>query len=364
MTHYALVRDKAQYRGVWVFLEQRRGALRDVSIQLIGVGRVLADRRGVPLSGALPGKEVQGAARLAIEHGVDRVHTVEDPRLETYASRPYTKVMAELIVRHRPEIVLFGASKNGRDLGGRLHAVIETGLAADCVKFDLDEDGNLDMIRPSFGGKSLAHILCKQHRPQMASARPNVFVPPRHQPGRAGEVVRESIPITDADLDARLVEFHESTGHQRVKIEEAKVLVSGGFGLGGPKAFALLKELAALLGGSVAASRKAVDAGWVPKDYQVGQTGKTVRPKLYVAVGISGAVQHLAGMQESEVIVAVNSDPKASIWEIADYGVVGDLFQVVPEMIRQLKARKGTAAAANAAAEAPSMPVEAATARR
>ena len=362
MSSYHLVRDKTKYKGVWVFLEQRNGVLRDVSIQLIGEARRLADRRGVELCGVLPAKEADASARTAIEHGVDRVYAVEDPRLETYTSRPYTKVMAELIVKYRPEIVLFGASKNGRDLGGRLHAVIETGLAADCVKFDLDAEGNLDMIRPSFGGKSLAHILCKQLRPQMASARPNVFVLPERTPGRKGEIVHEAVPITDGDMDARVLEFREFKGGQTGKIEKADVLVSGGFGLANPKHFAMLEELAGLLGGSIAASRKAVDSGWVPKEYQVGQTGKTVRPRLYVAVGISGAVQHLAGMQESANIVAVNADPKASIWEVADYGVVGDLFEIVPEMIRQLKARP-RAGAATGSAEGAVIALEAASRR-
>ncbi|HKZ64610.1 MAG TPA: electron transfer flavoprotein subunit alpha/FixB family protein, partial [Thermoplasmata archaeon] len=220
----------------------------------------------------------------------------------------------------------------------------ETGLAADCVALVIDEDGNLDMIRPSFGGKSLAHILCRQHRPQMASARPNVFPIPPRQPGRSGEVVREEVSITDADMDTKVVKFEERRGHKGNPIEDARILVSGGYGLREPKNFVLLEELARELGGAVAASRKAVDAGWVPKDFQVGQTGRTVRPKLYIAVGISGAVQHLAGMQESEKILVINLDHKASMFEIADYGIVGDLFQVVPEMTRQLRARKSAVA--------------------
>ena len=296
--------------------------------------------RGSDVSGVLPGWNVEPFAREAIEYGADRVYLVEDPRLETYTSRPYAKVLATLIGKHKPEIVLFGASKNGRDLGGRLHAMIETGLAADCVKLEIDEDGNLDMIRPSFGGKSLAHILCKQHRPQMASARPNVFPIPPRKTGRKGEVVRETVEITDGDANAKVVSFEERRGHKGNPIEDAKILVSGGFGLRDPKNFRLLEELAKQLGGGVAASRKAVDAGWVPKDYQVGQTGRTVRPRLYIAVGISGAVQHLAGMQESEKILAINLDHKAPIFEICDYGIVGDLFQVIPEMTRQLQARK------------------------
>ena len=354
--------DKAHFRGVWVFLEQRKGGLRDVSIQLIGEGRRIADRLGATLTGVLPGHDVGDLARLAIGYGLDRAIAVDHPLLEIYRSRPFAKVMAELVRRHKPEVVLFGASKNGRDLGGRLHAILETGLAADCVKFDLDPEGNLDMIRPSFGGKSLAHILCKQLRPQMASARPNVFVLPERTPGRKGEIVHEAVPITDGDMDARVLEFREFKGGQTGKIEKADVLVSGGFGLANPKHFAMLEELAGLLGGSIAASRKAVDSGWVPKEYQVGQTGKTVRPRLYVAVGISGAVQHLAGMQESANIVAVNADPKASIWEVADYGVVGDLFEIVPEMIRQLKARP-RAGAATGSAEGAVIALEAASRR-
>ncbi len=335
-----LPRDKSLYRGVWVFLEARHGKLREVSLQLLGEARRLADLRSTDVSSVLPGHLVEPHAQEAFEYGADRVYLVEDARLASYRSRPYTKVMATLIERHRPEIVMFGATKNGRDLGGRLHAVLETGLAADCVKFEIDKDGNLDMIRPSFGGKSLAHILCKQHRPQMASARPNVFPKPPRQPGRTGEIIPETVPFAEKDFDTTIATFEERRTGQEAKIEEARIIVSGGYGLRDPKNFKMLEELAAELGGAVGASRKAVDAGWVPKSYQVGQTGKTVRPKLYIAVGISGAVQHLAGMQESEKIVAVNLDHKASIFEIADYGIVGDLFHVVPEMVRQLRERK------------------------
>ncbi|OGS61151.1 MAG: hypothetical protein A3K59_04715 [Euryarchaeota archaeon RBG_19FT_COMBO_69_17] len=341
------------HEGVWVFVEARRGTLRDVSVQLIGEARRIADRKGTVLSGVLPGWGVEGLAQQAIEYGLDRVYLVEDPRLETYTSRPYTKVMATLIRKHRPEIVLFGASKNGRDLGGRLHAVIDTGLAADCVRFDVTPEGYLDMIRPAFGGRSLAHIHCEKHRPQMASARQNVFRPPLRDPRRTGEVVQEDVEITDTDVDTRVVKFVETPKHDVSKIDDARILVAGGAGLGDPKNFVLLEDLARVLGGEVAASRKPVDAGWMPKAVQVGQTGKTVRPVLYVAVGISGAVQHLAGMQESGRIVAINSDPKAAIFEIADYGIVGDLFQVVPELIRRLRAARGAEAPAELPAAAP-----------
>ncbi|HLE45513.1 MAG TPA: electron transfer flavoprotein subunit alpha/FixB family protein [Thermoplasmata archaeon] len=347
MTSVPVLEDKSHFRGVWVFLEPRKGGLRDVSVQLIGMARRIADRRGVSLTGVLPGRGVEGLARHAIGYGLDQVLVVDHPSLEIYRSRPYTKVMADLIRRHKPEIVFFGASKNGRDLGGRLHAVLETGLAADCVKFDLDPEGNLDMIRPSFGGKSLAHILCKKHRPQMASVRRNVFVTPPHDPSRVGDVVHETVTFEERDLDVALLEFKEFTREGGLRPDEAAVVVAGGYGLGDPKAFEMLQELADLLGGAIAASRKAVDSGWVPKTLQVGQTGMTVRPKLYIAVGISGAVQHLAGMQESGKILVVNADPKAPLFETADYGVVGNLFDVVPELIRQLKALKASKAAAS-----------------
>src|SRR2546422_1038134 len=346
------VEDKSHFHGVWVFLEHRKLGLRDVSTQLIGEGRRLADLRGTTLTGVLPGHRVDDLARYAIGYGLDRVIVVDDPILGTYASRPYAQVMAQLIRRHKPEIVLYGASKNGRDLGGRLHAILETGLAADCVKFDVDAEGNLDMIRPSFGGKSLAHILCKKHRPQMASVRRNVFVAPPHDPSRTGEGVQEAVELGPSDGDAALTDFQEFTREGGLRPEEADVVVSGGYGLGDPEAFPMLQELADLLGGAIAASRKAVDSGWVPKMLQVGQTGMTVRPKLYLAVGISGAVQHLAGMQESKKIVVINIDPKAPLFEIADYGIVGDLFEVIPEMIRQLKALKAGAAGARTAVPA------------
>ena len=352
MTDVHVLEDKSHFHGVWVFLEHRRQGLRDVSVQLIGEGRRISDLRNTVLTGVLLGNRVDVLATYALGYGLDRVIVVDDPLLEIYRSRPYAQVMAQLIRRHKPEIVLYGASKNGRDLGGRLHAILETGLAADCVKFDIDAEGNLDMIRPSFGGKSLAHILCKKHRPQMASVRRNVFIAPPHDPSRTGEVVHESVELGPSDVDATLVDFQEFVREGGLRPEEADVVVSGGYGLRDPKAFAMLQELADLLGGAIAASRKAVDSGWVPKMLQVGQTGMTVRPKLYLAVGISGAVQHLAGMQESKKIVVINIDPRAPLFEIADYGIVGDLFEVVPEMIGQLKVLKAGASGARTAVPA------------
>src|SRR3989475_9378469 len=230
--HHNALEGKSHFRGVWVFLEGRKGVLRDVSVQLIGEGRRIADRRGVPLTGVLPGHDVEDLARHAIGYGLDTVIVVDHPLLEIYRSRPFTKVMATLIARLKPEIVLYGATKNGRDLGGRLHAVLETGLAADCVKFDLDDEGNLDMIRPSFCGESLAHILCKQHRPQMASARRNLFLAPPHDPPRHGGVVNGTIELSEADLDAELLEFKEFVREGGGRPDEADGVVVRGGGAG------------------------------------------------------------------------------------------------------------------------------------
>lgn len=338
--------DLSQYRGVWVFLEARHGQLRQVSLQLIGKGRKLADQKGVLLSGVLLGHGVEPLAQEAIGYGADQVYLVEHPLLATYSSRPFTKVLAKLVFELKPEVLLFGGTKNGRDLGGRLHSIIDTGLAADCTQLNMEEDGNLDMVRPAFGGQSLAHILCRKHRPQMASVRQNVFEVPPKQSGGKGQIIRVPAELTERDQDCRLLEFKQFTRTEGIDITEAKTVIAGGFGLGGPEHFKLLKETAELLGAAVGASRKPVDSGWVPKAFQVGQTGRTVRPRLYIAVAISGAVQHLAGMQESGRIVSINTDPHAPILKISDYGIIGDLFEVLPELIAQLRSPLPVPAAA------------------
>src|SRR3989454_293586 len=243
MTDGHVLEDKSHFRGVWVFLEHRKQGLRDVSVQLIGEGRRLADLRATTLTGVLLGNGVDDLAKHAIGYGLDRVIVINDPILEIYRSRPYAQVMAQLIRRHKPEIVLYGASKNGRDLGGRLHAILETGLAADCVKFEIDAEGNLDMIRPSFGGKSLAHILCKKHRPQMASVRRNVFVAPPHDPKRTGEVIPEEVELRPSDVGSTLTDFQEITPEGRLRAGEAARGVSGGYRPRGPAHFAMLQQL-------------------------------------------------------------------------------------------------------------------------
>ncbi len=329
-----------QYRGIWVYLEHRNGAIFKGSIQLIGEGGRIAKELGTELSGVLLGHGIRDLAQEAIEYGVETVILGEHDVLKEYSPNAYCLALAKLVKRRKPEVVLFSASKNGRALAGRLHAEIETGLAADCTAFEVTDEGLLAMIRPAFGGRSLAHILCKEHRPQMASARPNVFAIPARDPSRRGRVSRARLRLSPSDIDTEIVAFEEFPDVQEVKLEDSAIVVAGGYGMRGPENFRILRDLARELGGAVAASRKAADSGWVPKEIQVGQTGKTVRPRLYFAVGISGAVQHLAGMQESDVIVAVNKDPRAPIFEIADYGIVGDLFQIVPKMIEELRAMK------------------------
>jgi electron transfer flavoprotein alpha subunit len=328
-----------EHKGVMVFLEHRKNSLRNASIQLIGEGRRLADMLEQELSGALLGKGVGNLAEVAIQYGCDKVYYIEHDLLGSYAPRPYSKALAELLLRTKPDALLFGATMNGREVAGRLHAYTHTGLAADCTSFDVTEDGYLEMIRPAFGGKSLAHILCKKTKPQMASARPNVFPAPSKDASREGEIVKETAQLTQEDVDTRCLETIEHE-EEADMLSKAEIVVSGGYGLKKKENFVLLDELAELLHGVVGASRKIVDIGWFPRERQIGQTGKTIRPRLYFAIGISGAVQHLAGMERSEKIVAINADPTASIFEVADYGIIGNLFEVLPEMIRQLKLMK------------------------
>ncbi|MFQ5883644.1 MAG: electron transfer flavoprotein subunit alpha/FixB family protein [Thermoplasmata archaeon] len=325
-----------EYEGIMIFLEHRKNRLRNASIQIAGEGRRLADLLDVELSGALLGKGLESLASEVIHYGLDKVYLIEHEFLRDYAPRPYAKALAELVGRRKPEALLFGATLNGREVAGRLHAYIRTGLAADCTAFDVTEDGYLEMIRPAFGGKSLAHILCKKAFPQMASARPNVFPAPEKDESRKGEIVRETVQLTESDVDTKCLSVVEFESEADI-LSRSEIVISGGYGLKKKENFLLLEELAELLHGVVGASRKVVDIGWFPRERQIGQTGKTVRPRLYFAIGISGAVQHLAGMERSEKIVAINSDPSSSIFEIADYGIVGNMFEVLPEMIRQLK---------------------------
>jgi electron transfer flavoprotein alpha subunit/NAD-dependent dihydropyrimidine dehydrogenase PreA subunit len=326
------------YRNVWVFAEQRDGVLTKVSHQLIGKARQLADTLGAQAEAVLLGHSVEPLTQELIADGADVVYLVEDPLLEHYRTDVYAKVLSELIQSKKPEIVLFGATTIGRDLAPRISQRIYTGLTADCTGLDIDESERLLLqTRPAFGGNIMATIICPRHRPQMSTVRPGVMRAPQPDKTREGIVERVPVSVGEEDLNVQILQVVKEA-RRRVNLEDAKIIVSGGRGLGEPEGFKVVEKLAEALGGEVGSSRAAVDAGWIDHDHQVGQTGKTVRPDLYVACGISGAIQHQAGMKESRFIVAINKDPGAPIFQVADVGIVGDLYKVIPELIKQLKA--------------------------
>lgn len=336
--------DWSEYRGVLVYVEQREGKARPVSWQMLGIGRKLAQKLGVDTIALVMGHNVEHLAQEAIYYGADKVYLTDDPVLKDYRTFPYSRVCLELIRSIKPEIVLFGATYTGRDLAGAIATHLPTGLTADCTILDVEEPPSRLLLasRPAFSEKMVATILCKKYRPQMATARPGVFDALPRDTSRKGEIIPFGCPVKEEDVAARVIEFIKDT--KKVHLEDASVIVAGGRGLGGPEGIKVLKELADALGGEVGATRPLVEAGWISQDHQIGQTGYTVRPKLYIAVGISGAVQHVVGMQNSDVIVAINKDPNAPIFKIAHYGVVGDWAQIVPAMIEEVKKRRGLVA--------------------
>jgi electron transfer flavoprotein alpha subunit len=335
----------AAWTGIWVFIEHHQGKIAKVSLELLAKGRELADQRGTPLTGILLGTNVKHLSQTCIQHGADKVIYVDSPHLERYSTEPYVEVCAQLVNERKPEVFLIGASHTGRDFGSRIAVRNHTGCTADATKleWDLDKakakgDWELIMLRPAFGGKILAGIVCPKHRPWIASARPNTFVPMTPDPTRKGEVEQADVPMS-GKYHSRVIKYEElpETG---AHIDKAEIIVSGGMGLGKKENLRLVEEVAREIGGAVGASRKIVDAGWIGRVHQVGQTGTTVRPKLYIAAGISGAVQHLAGMQESGVIVSINSDRKAPIFQFSDIGVVGDASKILPAIAAEIKKRK------------------------
>ena len=328
---------------VWVFVEQLRGVAATVSWELIGHGGELAAELGGQVAAVVLGHDLEPVANAAIAYGAARVYLIDDPVLEHYRTQPYLHGMTRLVWKYRPEIVLLGATTTGRDLAGAVATSLRTGLTADCTGLTIDPQSKLlEQTRPAYGGNIMATILCEQQRPQMATVRPRVMPMPERDDTRRGEILREPLGLIEDDIAVKLIEYLPETRQEdQVRLEAAHVIVSGGRGLGGAKGFAMLRELAQLLHGVVAASRAAVDSGWMPQFYQVGQTGKTVRPKLYFACGISGAIQHLVGMQTSDVIIAINRDPSAPIFQMANYGIVGDVHRVVPALIKTLKERLG-----------------------
>lgn len=332
--------DLSAYHGIMVFAECRHGILAPVTHELLGIGRKLADQRGAGLAVVVLGEGLDRYAPALIASGADTVLLVQHQALAQFQEDIYARLLARIIRERKPEVVLAGATAIGCSVVPYVATLLGTGLTADCTGLSIrEEDGLLLQTRPAFGGNIMATIECPNTRPQMATVRPKVMTPAEPDPSRKGEVL-QIVPADDEVQSAAIVlESVQSAGDQ-VNIQEVEALVAGGRGLGSEKGFALLRELADELNASVAASRAAVDAGWIPYPHQVGQTGKTVCPKLYVACGISGAVQHTVGMQSSKVVVAINRDPEAPIFNVASYGLVGDLYEIIPELTRQLREAK------------------------
>ena len=335
----AVTIDTDAYKDVWVFVEHEHGKVSNVSFELLGEGRKLADALGCRLCGMIFGNGIDGFVKEAIAYGAEKVYATESPILEQYRTDPYACAAVNLIRKYKPEIVIYGATTQGRDFAGTVATTLETGLTADCTGLDIDpETKYLRQTRPAFGGNIMATILdYPNYRPQMATVRPKVFPMPAKDDSREGEVIREPLPMTEEQIRTKVLEFVK--GAETVNLVDAEIIVAGGRGVGNAENFKVIRELAEVLGAAVGASRAAVDSGWISYEHQVGQTGRTVRPKIYIACGISGSIQHMAGMKTSDIIVAINKDPEAPIFKIATYGVVGDLFTAVPMLKEEFKKR-------------------------
>lgn len=325
-----------EYHDVWVFAEQRDKKFMNVVYELLGEGRKLADAAGCKLCAVLCGYEVENLAEELFRYGAEKVYIADAPELKTYTTDAYGKVIDEAIKTYQPEIVLLGATHIGRDLGPILAVRCNTGLTADCTKLEIDpETRGLLQTRPAFGGNLMATITCNEHRPQMSTVRPGVMDKALPQDNRTGEVISLPVSFAPGEIRQKVLDIVKRLEEQ-VSLTDARVIVSGGAGLGKAEGFTLLKQLADRLGGTIGASRAAVDSGWIDHSFQVGQTGTTVKPTIYFACGISGAIQHLAGMQDAKIIVAINKNEAAPIFEVADYGIAGDLYQVIPAIIEAL----------------------------
>ena len=338
-----------EYKGVYVFAQQVDNIVNSIAFELIGKGKDLAADLGTEVTAVLVGSGVKGLADELAEYGADRVIVVDDPELKEYRTEPYAHALASVINKYKPEIFLVGATAIGRDLGPRVSARIHTGLTADCTQLDIGDfplnpipgreqkHNQLLMTRPAFGGNTIATIACPDFRPQMATVRPGVMQKKEKQAGVKANVIEFNPGFTPNQNYVEILEVVKAVS-ETVDIMDAKILVSGGRGMGNAENFKMLEELAEVIGGTVSCSRAVVDAGWKPKDLQVGQTGKTVRPNVYFAIGISGAIQHLAGMEESDIIIAINKDDTAPIFDVADFGLVGDLNKIVPALTEKLRA--------------------------
>ena len=329
-----------QHGDVWVYIEHRGDQAARVSWELMGEGKRLSKIYGTKLCAIVLGSEddIQNLVKESHAYGADLVYVVKHPLMKEYRSETYGKAFAFLSNKYHPEVILMGGTYNGRDLAGVLATIIETGLIADCTSLDVDEKGGFNGTRPDFGGKELSTIVCPRHKPTMASVRTRVMKMPPRVDGRTAEVVTENVDFLESEIKEQIMNF-EPIERAGAKLEGADIIVSGGRGLGNPKNFKLVEDLAGVLGGQVGATRAVVYLGWISKDHQVGQTGVTVRARLYFAVGVSGAIQHLVGMENSDTIVAINRDPEAPIFGLAHFGLVGDLFQIVPALIEEIKAR-------------------------
>lgn len=332
--------DYSEYKNVYVFAETRDGAIQDVAFELLGKGREIADKTSSKLCAMLLGYNVKDEAQKLIAGGADEVIVVDDECLKDYVTEQYVQAAYYIISNKKPNIILIGATSTGRDLAPRLSARLHTGLTADCTKLEVTEEGSLFMTRPAFCGNLMATIICPDHRPQMSTVRPGVMQKNKVDPKHKGKVELTQVPFDYSKFAVEVVEVKKETA-KIVKIEDAKILVSGGRGVGKDN-FGLLEELATTVGGTVSGSRAVVDAGILEQPRQVGQTGKTVRPDVYFALGISGAIQHIAGMEESEFIVAVNKDKFAPIFKVADVGIVGDVKKIVPLLVEEIKKYKAS----------------------
>ncbi|MDW7727657.1 MAG: electron transfer flavoprotein subunit alpha [Candidatus Methanoperedens sp.] len=328
--------ETKEYKGVWVFVEHAEGEPAAVSWELLGAGAKLAKSLGVELCSVVIGDKVEDLCKESFAYGASRVYLIDAPVFHYYRTETYNKAICYLVNKYKSEILLMGATGTGRDLAGAVATKLNTGLTADCTSLDVDDRGNLLQTRPAFGGNIMATIFTEHTRPQMSTVRPHVMMLPCKDTSRKGEIVRESFSIKEEDVDVKVLEVIKDKG-SGCDLAAAEVIVSGGRGMQGSENFGMLQHLADELGGVVGCSRAVVEAGWMGAERQVGQTGKTVRPKIYIACGISGAIQHLVGMQSSDVIIAINHDKNAPIFEVATYGIVGDVFQVVPAILNNIR---------------------------
>ncbi|MGN7174683.1 electron transfer flavoprotein subunit alpha/FixB family protein [Cytobacillus sp. SAFR-174] len=326
-----------EYRGVWVFIEQNDGKIEGVSLELLGAGRKLADKLEVPLSGVLLGYEIKSLSREVIVYGADQVYVIDHEVMKDYRTESYMKAVINLAEKYKPEIFLYGATSNGKDLASAVATDLSTGLTADTTMLDVEvEKRLLEASRPAFGGNIMATILCKKHRPQMATVRPKVMKAMEPDPDRHGEVIEEPITLKEDDMRTKVIKIVKDVT-KKVNLAEAHVVVAGGKGMGDFQNFQLIHELADTIGATVGGTRDVVEAGWLPHEQQVGQTGETITPKIYFAIGISGAIQHVVGMKNSEFIIAINKDPQAPIFDVATCGIVGDALEIVPKLIKEFK---------------------------